>query len=264
MNQWLYSKPSGAIIGVLFVVFLLVWESAYRFTRRRVERQPRSDDSQGLAIEAAILTLFGLLLGFTFSMSASRYEERKDTTLAESNAIGTAYLRTDLLPEGERARLKQILRGYLDSRVDYYRGSFNGPESRAAMERSDRLQAEAWKVAVEGSRAGGQAVAVTLLPALNEMFDLREKQLVVFENTVPQTVLWFLFALSILIVAVIGYVNAVHGEKRASLSIVFSVVVAITLFLILDMDRPRRGLIRLDHETMLRLKQTLGKSAATE
>jgi hypothetical protein len=115
-------------------------------------------------------------------------------------------------------------------------------------------------MAMNQSRARPTPTNALLVATLNEMIDLREKQQATFENVVPQSVILFLLILAPLVVGVIGYMNGVHGVKRLPLSILFSVVVAMTLFIILDLDRPRRGVIRVGHESFRRLQQSIDSS----
>ena len=115
-KEWLYSQDITVIILVLFVLFIAVQELGFRIGRKR--SGDRKEDSQSQALEAAILTLFGLLLAFTFSMAANRYDLRRQIVVDEANAIGTAYLRARVLPIESRQRLQDLLLRYVNARLD--------------------------------------------------------------------------------------------------------------------------------------------------
>ncbi|MFM8314530.1 MAG: hypothetical protein ACKOA8_09620 [Deltaproteobacteria bacterium] len=257
MSAWLYSLDTSTIVTLVFLGFILVWELAFRLGRRAATRRGKQSETQSQTIEAAVLTLFGLLLGFSFSMSSARFEARKQTVLEESNAIGTAYLRADVLELNSKQALRQILSRYLDARIELYQSGFQEEEVRLANEKADRAQKEAWELAVQESRKFPTPISALVLASLNQMIDLREKQQFSFENVVPQLVLGFLLVLSLLAVGVVGYLNGLTQSRHRGLSLVFALVVAMTLFLVFDLDRPRRGPIKLTYESFLRLRQTM-------
>lgn len=257
MSAWLYSLDTSVIVAVVFIGFILTWEMAFRLGRRAATRRGKHSETQSQTIEAAVLTLFGLLLGFSFSMSSERFEARKQTVLEESNAIGTAYLRADVLETNAKQALQQILRRYLEARIELYQSGFQEDEVRSANEKADRAQKEAWELAVQESRKFPTPISALVLASLNQMIDLREKQQFSFENVVPQLVLAFLLVLSLLAVGVVGYLNGLTRNRHRGLSLVFALVALMTLFLVFDLDRPRRGPIKLTYESFLRLRQTM-------
>lgn len=259
MWAWLYSLDTLLIVGLLFLGFVLTWEIAFRFGRRLANKRGKDSETQSQSIEASVLTLFALLLGFSFSMSSGRFEARKQTVLEESNAIGTAYLRASVLETQPRQALRQALRQYLDARIELYQSGHQETKLRLANEKADRAQREAWEVAVRECKKFPTPIHALVLASLNQMIDLREKQQFSFENVVPQLVLGFLLVLSLLAIGVVGYLNGLCQNRHRGLSLIFAFVVMITLFLVFDLDRPRRGPIKLTFESFLRLRQTIGE-----
>jgi hypothetical protein len=250
---YLYPVSAGWLAGIFFLLCVALQELGFRLGAK-VSRRGPTGDAQGQALEAGILTLFGLLLAFTFSMAANRYDLRKQIVLDESNAIGTAFLRASALPEGTAANLQRLLRSYLAARLDLYRGG--DVSASDAGERAARLQKELWRLASEQARRAPTPVAALMLSALNDAIDLREKQSAAFENHIPETLLLFLFLISLTAMGAVGYLNGLGSRRHFVLSALFAMVVSLTLFLVLDLDRPRRGLIRLSHESLLRLQSS--------
>lgn len=260
----LYSLDASKIIAGLMVLFWTIGEVAFRCGRRHSLRRLPGENPQSQAIEAAVLTLFGLLLGFTFSMSAQRFEARKQGLLEEANAIGTAYLRAALVEPPATAAIRDSLRGYLDARLEHYQAPLNEPQLQAANVKADGFQRQAWELAVAAGQKKPTPLSALLISALNEMIDLREKQTVAFENIVPQTVLAFLLFLALIAVSVVGYLNGIGKARQSLLCLVFGGVVASTLFLVIDLDRPRRGPIRLSHTSLLRLRAQFVQDVAPD
>ena len=256
----IYSLDSSIIVGGVAVLSVFVWAISFRFGSRRSRRQAVRTDSQSQAIEAAILTIFALLLGFTFSMSAGRFEARRSILLEESNAIGTAYLRASLLDSAPKAQLQRILREYLDARIAHYRAPFDSGSVTSLKDESARLERSAFALAAEETRRAPTPANALVISALNAVIDVREKQTFAFENVVPETILGFLLALSLIAVVVIGFLNGLAATRQTFLCMVFAGVSAMTIFLVLDLDRPRRGPIHLGVDTLLRLKASIAET----
>ncbi|NDF13494.1 MAG: hypothetical protein EB060_11870 [Proteobacteria bacterium] len=230
MMAWLYSLDTLVIVSLLFLGFILTWEIAFRFGRRLANQRGKDSETQSQSIEASVLTLFALLLGFSFSMSSGRFEVRKQTVLEESNAIGTAYLRASVLDAQPKQTLRRALRQYLDARIELYQLGNQETELRLANKKADHAQKEAWEVAVHESNKFPTPIHALVLTSLNQMIDLREKQQFSFENVVPQLVLGFLLVLSLLAIGVVGYLNGLCRNRHRGLSLIFALVVMMTLF----------------------------------
>jgi hypothetical protein len=199
------------------------------------------------AVEGALFGLLGLLIAFTFSGAASRFDARRAMIVEEANDIGTAYLRLDLLPPSAQPELRAMFRRYVDLRLElYHRLSLEGDveEVRA---RITKLQGEIWTVAVrECQKAGSVPTTSLLLPALNSMFDITSSRWLSVVAHPPMIVFGMLTALALAGALFAGFGMA-GGQSRSWLHILgFAGIMAATVYVILDLEFPRRGLIRLD------------------
>ncbi len=256
-HEILYSQWAILIIGGLFLSFWGMSELGCRLGLRvSGEEQPEAR-AQIQAIEAAILTLLGLLLAFTFSMSGNRFETRKANVVEEANAIGTAYLRASVLPSPERKELEDLLRVYAKARIEFYEAPLDLRELERISRRTDALQQKFWALGAAEARKTPTPILGLVLSSLNAVIDLREKQTVAFENHVPESILLFLLIFSSLAGGVIGYLNGIHHHRRRIMTLIFATTIAMTIFLVIDLDRPRRGLIRVHHESLTRLLQSI-------
>jgi hypothetical protein len=231
----------------LFLGMLACLELGRRLGVRRMAADPEGVKSGTGPVDSAVFALLGLLLAFTFASAANRYETRRQLILEEANDIGTAYLRLDLVAEAPRAELQELFRQYVDSRLETYRRVDDPPASRAEYARSVELQGRIWSKALDAARAvPSPAAQQLLLPALNGMFDIantRRAALIMHQPSI-------IFVMLIL-VALCGAVLAGHslatGRARSWIHIAaFAAVTAIALYVILDLEYPRFGLIRVD------------------
>lgn len=242
--------------------FLVVIEFGFRLGRNRRRQSSEAEHAHVGALQASLLGLLGLLLGFTFAMAVSRFDTRKSLVLEEANAIGTAYLRIDLLPAQQRPELKRLFREYVETRLAFYEAGVKKVRLEEANASASRLQEHIWTLASTAAAQDPDSVmAGLLIQALNEMFDLREKRQVALDNHVPETVIYLLFAVALGALGFISYGTGLTGERRHRSTAIFALLIALVLTVILDLDRPRRGLVRVSQESMLRLQASLAQSA---
>jgi drug/metabolite transporter superfamily protein YnfA len=199
------------------------------------------------AVEAAVLALLGLLLGFSFSAAGSRLDYRRQLIVQEANAIGTAWLRLDLLSTDRQPELRDLFRRYTDARIGIVRLL---PDLNAALAQQDesiRLQNEIWPKAVDAANATKDTRAtLLLLPALNDMIDITTTREIAARTHTPMLIIALIFAVAILSGLVAGY-GMCDGRRINRLHLVIlAAIVAITVYVILDLENPRAGLIRLD------------------
>lgn len=242
-NSFLYDTPAWLIAVLLFVLMLLVNAAGY-FVKQRHQRNGLHEDNGLGPIEGALLGLLALLLSFTFGMSADRYEARKQVIVEEANNIGTVILRADLYPDSIRTVLRQDLQAYVEARISYYEAGFNATLTQKAEEATAGCSGKVWHT-VAAFAANGNNPAVPsqqMVPALNAMIDIVTTEEATTNARVPDSILWLLFLLTLCGSFIIGYSNK---GKRTSYVIVsvFALMTAMAIFLIIDLDRPRRGLI---------------------
>jgi len=206
----------------------------------------KGEKSIGLGpLEGSLLGLLSLLLSFTFQMAAQRYDQRRSVLIDETNRIGTAVLRSDLLQKKDREEVRGLFRNYVKTRIAYYEAAADKTKIDASIAESNRLSKLIWGHAIESKLLPQERLM--LIAALNDMIDVVTTRESMREATIPNTILWLLLVLSFLSSIVIGYCT----ESRLLDSIIaqaFTVVVCLTVFIILDLDRPRRGFITLQTE----------------
>ena len=235
------------VTGLLFPVTLIFLEVGRRLGQRRLVEDPEGARAGAGAVEGAVFALFGLLIAFTFTSAASRYETRRDLIVQHANAIGTAWLRLDLLPKEVQPLLRKNFRQYLDAviKIPHKFEDMSTADQMAAQ--VIKLQDEIWKSAeTAASRDGRPQVATLVLPALNEMFDLGATRYAAVKFHVSLVIFWFLFVLSMLASLLAGYGMGSAKRRNWLYMILFSLLVTLTLSVIIDIELPRHGFIRLD------------------
>ncbi|MBK9323523.1 MAG: DUF4239 domain-containing protein [Bdellovibrionaceae bacterium] len=209
------------------------------------------------AIPTSILGVHALLVGFTFSMAISRYEARRELVVKEANAIGTAYLRTKTLPAPYDRSSQALLLSYLERNVQFGAMTYSHEDLRETLLDLNRHQERLWKVAQEMTTKFRGPIEALYLSALNEAFDIRNERLRALQNKLPASVLIILLiTLSISIIS-LGFAERVSQRKAGLWVFLLSVVFAIAITLIIDLDRPRLGLIRISQAPMNELYESL-------
>lgn len=241
----------------MFLGMLACLHAGYRLGRRRIEKDEEDIDKGVGPIDGAVFALFGLLLAFTFSGAATRFDERRDLILTEANAIGTAYLRVDLLPVEAQPRVRALFRQYVESRLATYRKLPDLAAAKSEYEQSLRLQGEIWSLSVAATRnAPAPGTAVLVLSSLNDMIDITTTRLAAAFRHPPLIIFGMLFALGLATSLLAGYGMA-EGRRRPWLHMVaFAAASTLTVYVIVDMEYPRLGLIRVDDTDRL-LSQVL-------
>jgi hypothetical protein len=249
-----------SVAAGLFGGMLILTELGRRIGAARLAR-----DSDGLAkgvgvVEGAVFGLLGLLLAFTFSGAASRFEARRHLVTSEANAIGTAYLRVDLLPPDAQPEIRDVFRRYVDLRASAYRGSKDFAATQARLDEGVRLQGEIWTKALAACRRpeAPQQAAILLLPALNEMIDITTTRVMATRNHPPLIVFLMLGGLSLVGALLVGYGMSGNKERSWLHTAAFALVMALAIYVILDLEFPRLGMIRVDDADQILVE--LGKS----
>jgi membrane protein DedA with SNARE-associated domain len=243
---------AGLFAGLVASLEVWFWLGA-RARERRTEHPDQLANIQG-----AMLGLLALLLGFSFALAAGRFSDRVHLIVEEANAIGTAWLRCDLLPDADRNELKSLLTKYTAQRVAYYDAE-NQASQEVAITESEALHAGMWKVI--SSRAKAQPeLANVLLPPFNELIDLHSARVAAAQRHMPFVLLLLLLGCSLVSVASVGYGCGVAGKRNVVLTTALCFLIGGTLWAIIDMDHPRKGLIRVGQQPMLDLQHSLGSS----
>jgi hypothetical protein len=233
--------------GTLFVGMLILIEVGKRVGVRRLARDPEGARTGVSAVEGSLFGLLGLLIAFTFSGANTRFDARRQLITQEANAIGTAWLRIDLLPAEIQPGMRDLFRRYLDSRLETYRRLPNISAAEEELARSIALQGEIWTKAVEAVKAGIPGPSGSLvLNALNSMFDVVSQRTAAAWTHPPLVIYLMLMALAFA-AALIAGIGMAGAKTRSWVHVIgFAAVLSLSVYVILDLEFPRIGLIRVD------------------
>jgi len=242
---------------LIFALALIVlWLSArigsfFLKRRRNLEEGVREDFS---VIVAATLTLLGLIIGFSFSMAISRYEQRKNYEEAEANAIGTEYVRADLLPAADAARVRALLRNYLDQRILFYK-TRDEQQLRQINANTAQLESELWAAVQAPAAAQPTPVVALAISGMNDVLNSRGYTQAAWWDRIPLAAWGLMAAIAICGNFLVGY--GVRREAEGMLTLVIPLVVSISFFLIADIDSPRGGFILSRPQNLVSFAQSL-------
>ena len=242
--------PLWAILCGSAAAFLAMAEVGYRigFWRRSGARESTLADL-GVAM-GGLLGLLGLLLAFTFGMAGARHDDRKMLVIEEANAIGTAWLRTDLIPEPMRTQAREALEAYTRLRVEIAsRG--DRTEAERVVARAEQLQGPLWNAAVAAAAAAPSPATALFVSAVNEVIDMHGRRVARgLRNPIPPIILATLYAVSLLVVLALGFSRGLAGDRNAVATTLLAIILAVVLNLILDLDRPAGGSLRVSQQSM--------------
>jgi hypothetical protein len=256
-----FSLISLLLAGGLFLSMLALIEVGRRIGIAKLARDP-DGLSKGIgASEAAIFGLLGLVIAFTFSGAAARFEGRRQLITDEVNAIGTAYLRIDVVPNDARQELRDLFRRYLDLRISTYSNVDDLSEVERRMAETTTLQNTVWTKAIEACRRPDVIgrPEVLLVPALNQMFDITTTRKAATLNHPPPAIYMLLGALSLVGSLLIGYGSSTNKHRARLHAVVFAAITSLSIFMIIDLEFPRLGFIRVDSadQLMVDLRKTM-------
>lgn len=250
----------GSLFVVAVAVFVAVIELAYRLGRRHHARSDDALRSHVTSLQNALLGLLSLLLGFNFAMAVARFDARNALIQEEVSAINTAQLRAQLLPPQDRQEAMDLLKGYVAARVDFMRAVEDEARIEAASAAAARLHAQFWTLVGRVVGQGAGAPAVPFLQAVNDVVTVNGKRRAALENHVPETVLHLLAGVALLALGFIAYAYGLTGRSRHSAAVIYALLIAAVLTVIVDLDRPRSGFIRVSEDSMVRLQASLERA----
>ena len=249
--------PLWLVFAGLCAAFLLAAELGYRLGLIRNRRAAHEKEPTVGGIVAAELGLFAFLLAFTFGLAGSRFEARRETLLDEANAIGTTYLRAKMLPEPQRTEAQKLLREYVDVRL----AAVQNGELEHGTRRSTEIQDQLWNAATIVAEKDARSIPIGLyIQSLNSVIDLHAKRmLVAFGSRIPVTVWLVLFAVAILSFGSMGYQSGLTGARRSPVTLPMAFAFAVVMWMVVDLDRPQEGLLRVSQKPMLELRSTMNE-----
>lgn len=254
----IYDCQSWIIVASILALMFAANEASYRFGRVRSGEEPERVHGVSKALKASILGLVALLLGFSFSITSNRFNQRQRVVLDEANAIGTCYLRAGLLAEPTRTRIQATLRRYTDLRLEHFERALEPGEYVRTSKAMDATLLELWS-AVEDSVKTNPELARTsqIVPAANAVIDMAATRAWASHNQMPSSVLALLAVCMVVSGGILGHSSGQTARRHVGLWVMLNVLVALVLFVVLDFDRPRRGLIQVNHAPLIELRESM-------
>lgn len=242
------------VFALSFVIMACaVWVGANVFRKLRMPKEDMRDDFG--VILASTLTLLGLIIGFSFSMAVSRYDQRKNLEEEEANAIGTEYVRLDLLPTLEAEKARVLMREYFDQRILFYTTRDREKITEINKQTSD-IQDKLW-ASVSAPAAAHPSVTVGLVVSgMNDVLNSQGYTQAAWWNRIPRAAWVFMLLIAMCCCALLGYAARNFNEERFIL-LVLPLVLSLSFFLIADIDSPRGGIIRVRPDNLLSITSTL-------
>ena len=255
LNAFLYNTQLWLIVLILLIavfIFYLLGAQTGRYTKLK---WPESKADGIGPLEGALLGLLSLLLGFTLSQSASRYDTRRALIIHEANDIGTVILRSDMYQDSIRTQFKNDLEQYVEKRIAYYEAMDEGDIEKSLLE-AEKISTRIWDRVMASSKKFPDFVRDNqMIPAVNSMIDIVNNRDASRLGRVPDPIIYLLMVLALLGSFIVGYAKKENKNDWIILTL-YSVMTIATIFVILDIDRPRRGLIQtsVPHEKVDQLK----------
>lgn len=252
----LQSSSTLVVAIVLFVLLIAFYILGYRLRIRTLNKTPEHTVEDLGAINGTLLGLLALLLAFTFGMSNSRYDTRRELVIEEANDIGTVILRTDIYPDSIRNLLRSHLKDYVDARIAFYQAGMDMEKTYTEYYRAGEIGNKIWSIAAAYAREDDITTRTSeLIPALNAMIDITTTRRAAGEATIPDSIMYFLFILCLCSSFLLGYDR--KNKFDWIVVIGFALMLSATVFTIIDLDRPRSGLIDMDspNEKIIELRE---------
>jgi hypothetical protein len=247
--------PLWGLLLAAAVALGLALEIGYRAGKWRHVQTPDEKEQPVGAMVASILGLLALVLAFTFSMAASRFDARRKTLLAEANAIGTTYLRSRLLPEPQQSQIARLLRQYVDVRIR----AIEEGNLDEALARSEELHELLWmQTTGVAEKDSASIITGVFIQSLNELIDLHAERVQVgLRSRIPLVIWAGLFGLAVLSMAAVGYQSGICATSRSPAMPGLVLAFAIVLAIIADLDRPREGLLQISQQAMQDVQKSM-------
>ena len=245
-------------IYILLVLFLFIsYEIGYRIGQNARAHRDKSEPSALNHLISGMLAMLAFVLAFSFSMASSQHRARRRLVLEEANTIGTAYLRADLLEEPYRGKIKTLLREYVDTRV---KGA-SREKFAWAVKRSLEIQDSLWAQVVKAARHNPGRCVLLVVRAVNRVIDVHEKRMAAaLRARIPRSIWIALLAISALTMLTMGTQGGLAETRRLIAVIPLILAFAVLTTLVVDLDRPQRGLIKVSQQEMVDLQRKMNQS----
>ena len=243
----MFHLPSYILAVIVFSLIVLFNWFGYCFKKNQLDKHPGEIRESMGAVEGAILGVLSLLMGFTFSVAISKFEQQRKLIAEEANHIGTAVLRCDMYPDSVRTTLRAGFKEYIETRIAYFNAGNDEDKVTQELRKATVISDRIWQRAAQQSQDRETIVrSAQMIPALNNMIDIVTTRDAERISRVPSLVLWVLLLLTLVVAFVLG--TDYDGKKKRNKLIILSyaIVLTITLNLIIELNRPRSGLINLN------------------
>jgi hypothetical protein len=249
---WIYDIPPAVLALCVLGLMLAANEFGFRIGRGRNANEDDQSRAVSGALKASILGLVALLLGFSYSITSGRFQMRQRLVLDEANSIGTCYLRAGLLPEPFAEPIQSALTEYTDLRIEHFQKALDPQDYESTAGEMNRALDSLWN-AVQGVFLKNPDLvrSAELIPAANEVIDLSSTRSWLSRNHMPASMLWLLVACMIVSGGVAGHSSGQSSRRHAGLWLTLNLLVMLIFFIVLDFDRPRRGLIQVSHQPLI-------------
>jgi hypothetical protein len=255
----LYRIPAEIIVSALCVLMILAAGIGYRVALRHKRGSPLEPISEVGPVEDAVAGVLALVLAFSFDMAEQRFDTRQTLVVSHTNAVESAFLRCSVLDPDDRVYCEDQLRTYVDLSVAYGAAPHDEKTIDAFERQTDAIEFALWTRVSAAARERPTPANVALLTAINDVIDRRNDREASIRIVVPPEVTIVVLFLCVIWGGLAGYSYGMKGNRRRAAWVVFSVLIALVVYVTLDFDRPRRGLLRLEagNQSMIELQEKL-------
>jgi hypothetical protein len=254
LTETLDLLPLWSILPLTVAIALLSVEMGYRLAGYRLRHSAEEKESPVGGMVGGTLGLLAFMLAFTFGLAGSRFEDRRQVLLSEANAIGTTYLRAAMLPEPMRTETQNLLREYVDVRLE----AVQPGKLDQALAKSEELHNRLWAQAVAVTEKDRSPITALFIQSLNEVIDLHAKRVMAgLRSRVPSVIWIVLYVLAVLAMVMMGYHSGMAHSRRSIAVIALVLGFSSVLFLIVDLDRPGQGTLRVSQQAMIDLRKSM-------
>ena len=254
-QQFLDPLPVVGVVLLFVVLALVAYELGFRIGRWYQDRTPGEQEGPTGVLVGSLLALMAFLLAITMGMAADRFDSRRGLVLAEANAIGTAYLRAGYLPQPQGEQIRNLFREYAPLRV----ATSDPTQLQSAIQESVRIQNEVWALTEEVAQLRSDDLVALYVESVNEVIDLHESRITAgIYARVPETVMLLLLGGSVLTLLMVGYSAGLTRRRSVLSAVVLVVALGAVLALVVDLDRPQDGILRVNQQPLIDLQQQIG------
>ena len=259
MNEILYGYSELLIVAGLLVGLFIAVELGFLYGRKRRPAISDSIRSQVNGVLASTVGLLALLLGFTFSLAVQRYEARNQAVVIETNAIGTTYLRTWLLPADMQEETRVLLRRYVEVLMQEGQVPLADMAARTPLQnQATRISNQIWSQAIRAAERDPRLLTSGLfIQTLNDQIDATAARYAELSRHVPEIVIWLILVASLFATGLLGFASGISGERASISAAILALTLVLVFYLIITLDRPRSGPIRTNPQPVLSLVKSM-------